>query len=120
MSDQLKYYLLYFLTGGTATALIIWLERSGNWLFSGFATLMPVFTVVTWLFIGGKQDGAVVSRLAWFVLYGTLFSWVPYIIAVAILAPKVGPHKAIPIGLGIFLVFALAYMQIVRQYQLFQ
>lgn len=120
MAEQLKTYLLYFLTGGTVTALIVGFEQSDNRLLSGFATLVPVFTVVAYLFIGDTKGGVAVSQHAWLVLFGTLASWVPYMIAVALLAPKVGPHKAIPVGLGVFLVCAFAYLEIIRRYKLFQ
>ncbi|MBI4457928.1 hypothetical protein HY633_03120 [Candidatus Uhrbacteria bacterium] len=120
MTEQLKTYLIYFLTGGTVTALIVGFERSGNRMLSGLATLVPVFTVVAYLFIGDTKGGGAVSQHAWLVLFGSLASWVPYMIAVAILAPKVGPHKAIPIGLAVFFVCALAYLEVIRRYKLFQ
>jgi uncharacterized membrane protein (GlpM family) len=119
MWDQLKTYVLYFLTGGTVTALIVGFEQGGNRILSGLATLVPVFTVVAYLFIGDTKGGAAVSQHAWLVLFGTLASWVPYMIVVAILAPKIGPHKAIPAGLGVFLFCALAYLEVVRRYKLF-
>src|SRR3989344_765343 len=110
MSEQLKTYLLYFLTVGTVTAPSVGLEQSDNRLLSGLATLVPVFTVVAYLFIGDTKGGVAVSQHAWLVLFGTIASWVPYMIAVAILAPKIGPYKAIFVGLGVFLVCALAYL----------
>jgi len=117
---QIKEYVLYFLVGGAVTALIVGFEKSGSRLISGLATLVPVFTVVAYLFIGETKGGAAVSQHAWLVLVGTLVSWVPYMIAVALLAPKIGPHKAIPAGLAVFLVCAVAYLEIVKRYKLFQ
>src|SRR3989344_8939646 len=98
MFEQLKTYVIYFLTGGTVTALIVGFEQSDNRLLSGLATLIPVFTVVAYLFIGDTKGGVAVSQHAWLVLFGTLASWVPYMIAVAILAPKIGSQKPILIG----------------------
>jgi uncharacterized membrane protein (GlpM family) len=120
MIEQLKTYLLYFLTGGTVTALIVGFEQSDNRLLSGLATLVPVFTIVAYLFIGETKGGMAVSQHAWLVLFGTIVSWIPYMIAVALLAPKIGPHKAIPAGLVVFLVCALGYLEVVRRYKLFQ
>lgn len=119
MSDQLKTYLVFFLTGGIVTTLIVALERGGNRLMSGFATLVPVFTVVAYLFIGSTEGGRAVSQHAWLVLFGTLASWVPYMIVVAILAPKIGPNKAVPAGLVVFLICAAVYLEVVRRYRLF-
>jgi len=113
-------YLAYFLVGGAYSALIIGLERSGNRVLSGFATLVPVFTVTAYFFIGSTKGGAAVSQHAWLVLFGTLVSWVPYMIVVALLAPKIGSNKAIPAGLGVFLVLALAYLEFVKYHKLFQ
>lgn len=55
-----------------------------------------------------------------FVLIGTLVSWVPYMLAVAYLAPRVGTNKAIGAGLAVFLVLSLAFLFIVYRYNLFQ
>src|SRR3989338_8265827 len=104
MLALLKTYAIYFLTGGAVTALIVGFERSGNRVLSGLATLVPVFTVVAYLFIGDTKGGDAVSQHAWLVLFGSLASWIPYMIAVAILAPKIGPHKAIPTGLAVFFI----------------
>lgn len=120
MSEQLRTYAIYFLTGGTVTALIVGLEKSGDRLLSGLATLMPVFTVIAYLFIGETKGGLAVSQHAWLVLVGTLVSWVPYMIVVAVYAPKIGPGKAIPAGLAVFMVCALAYLETVRRLKLFQ
>ncbi len=55
MWSWLKSYLIYFLTGGIFTVLIVALEENGSRLLSGFATLMPVFTLVAYIFIGETQ-----------------------------------------------------------------
>jgi uncharacterized membrane protein (GlpM family) len=115
-----KDYIIYFLVGGAYTAVIIGLEQSQHRLLSVFATLVPVFTVVAYFFIGATKGGAAVSQHAWLVLIGTLVAWVPYMIVVAVLAPKIGAGKAIPAGLGVFLALALVYTGIVSYYKLFQ
>lgn len=112
----MKDGIIYFLVGGTVTALIVLLEQSGNRLLSGLATLIPVFTLVAYFFIGESGNGVAVSQHAWLVLVGTLVSWVPYMIAVALLAPRIGPSKAILVGLAIFFVLAVVYLSAVRRY----
>lgn len=119
MRGELKNYLLYFLTGGIVTVLIVALEENGARLLSGFATLMPVFTLVAYFFIGQSKGGAAVGQHAWFVLVGTLLSWVPYMIVVAALAPKVGPKYAIGLGLLTFFLFAIIYLAIVFHFHFF-
>ena len=115
----MKSYLLYFLTGGLFTVLIVALEENGSRLLSGFATLMPVFTLVAYFFIGQSKGGAAVGQHAWFVLIGTLISWVPYMTLVAYLAPRIGPKHAIGAGLAAFFVLAAIYLLVVFHYRLF-
>ena len=116
----LSNLIIYFITGGLFTTIIVALEESNNRSLSGLATLIPVFTLVAYLFIGESKGGVAVSQHAWFVLIGTIISWIPYMIAVAYLSPKIGPHKAIFIGLGIFFVLALLYISIVSYFKLFR
>lgn len=120
MTGALKEYILYFVSGGAMTALIVGLEKSGNRLASGLAALVPVFTLIAYVFIGGDKGGLAVSQHAWLVLFGTFAAWVPYMIVVAVLSPKIGPHKAIPAGLAVFTVCAIIYFEVVRRFRLFQ
>ena len=119
MWSAIKSYLVYFLTGGIFTVLIVALEENGSRLLSGFATLMPVFTLVAYIFIGESRGGGAVGQHAWFVLVGTLVSWVPYMVLVAMLAPKLGSKLAIGIGLAGFFVCAGVYLLIVYHFRLF-
>lgn len=102
------------------TVIIVAFEQGNNRLLSGFATLIPVFTLVAYFFIGETRGGAAVSQHAWLVLVGTLVSWVPYMIAVAMLAPKIGSARAIFVGMSIFFVCASIYLLFVSKFKLFQ
>ena len=119
MWPEIKSYLVYFLTGGIFTVLIVALEENGARLLSGFATLMPVFTLVAYIFIGQTSGGRAVGEHAWFVLVGTLISWVPYMILVAYLAPRIGPKYAIAAGMLGFFILAGIYLGVVFHYHLF-
>ncbi len=119
MWAEIKSYFVYFLTGGVFTALIVALEENGSRMLSGFATLIPVFTLVAYFFIGESRGGAAVGQHAWFVLVGTIISWVPYMVLVAFLAPRIGPKPAIGAGLAGFFLLAGAYLLIVYHYHLF-
>lgn len=111
--------IIYFVTGGLFTTLIIVLEESSHRVLSGLATLVPVFTLIAYFFIGQTQGGRAVSEHAKFVLVGTLVSWVPYMLAVSILSPKIGPQKAILCGLGIFFILAITYIVLAIHLHLF-
>ena len=120
MWPAIKSYLVYFLTGGIFTVLIVALEENGSRLLSGFATLMPVFTLVAYIFIGETRGGAAVGQHAFFVLVGTLVSWVPYMMLVAYLSPRFGAKTGILAGLALFFVCAAIYLAIVAHYRLFE
>jgi len=112
--------LLSFFIGGTVTALIVGLEESGLRLWSGLAALVPVFTVVSYFFIGASKDAIAVSQHSKFVLTGTLVSWVPYMTVIAFAAPKLGTSRAIGLGLLVFFVLAFAFVWVADRHHLFQ
>ena len=116
----MKSILLYFLTGGIFTVLIVQLEQSGFRLLSGLAALMPVFTLVSYIFIGQTQGGVAVGKHSMFVLVGTLVSWVPYMLAISYLAPKFGASKAIAAGMGLFFLLAGAFVLAVQRFEWFK
>jgi uncharacterized membrane protein (GlpM family) len=116
----MKNIIIYFLTGGTFTVLIVLLEQSGYRLLSGLAALVPVFTLVSYIFIGETQGGLAVSKHSMFVLIGTLVSWVPYMLLISYLAPKIGPYKAIAAGMGAFFVLAGAFVFAVGKFGWFK
>ncbi len=117
---KLSGLVTYFITGGLFTTIIVILEQRGQRTLSGLATLMPVFTLVAYVFIGESAGGRAVAQHAKWVLAGTLVSWVPYMMAVAYFAPRLGPQRAILAGLGVFLALALVYIAIAARYKLFQ
>jgi uncharacterized membrane protein (GlpM family) len=117
---SLSRLFIYFITGGLFTTVIVALEESGRRTLSGLATLMPVFTLVAYVFIGETAGPRAVSQHAKWVLAGTLVSWVPYMLTIAYLAPRVGPQKAILSGLAIFLLLALAYVAVAQRLRLFE
>lgn len=112
--------IIYFITGGLFTTIIVVLEEGGQRTLSGLATLIPVFTLIAYFFIGQTQGSEAVSQHAKWVLVGTLVSWVPYMLAVAYLSPKIGSHNAILVGLAIFFVLALIYIAIASHFGFFR
>lgn len=117
---SISNFIIYFITGGLFTTIIVALEDSNYRVLSGLATLIPVFTLVAYIFIGESKGGAAVGQHAWFVLVGTIVSWVPYMLAVAYLSPRIGAYKAILAGLAVFFILALLYIAAVSRLKLFQ
>ena len=112
--------LVYFIAGGVVTTAIVLLEESGSRLHSGFATLMPVFTLIAYFFIGQSSGGVALSKNAELVLVGTLVAWVPYMLALIWLAPHFGTYKTIGIALAIFFVLAILFLLLTQHYNWFQ
>ena len=106
---DISKYLLYFLTGGVITTIIVGFEESGFTLISRIAALFPVFTWIAYLFIGNSGTAQQISEHAKFVLLGTILSWIPYMLAIIYLTPKIGVNKSILIAIGVFLVISLIY-----------
>ena len=116
----MKNIIIYFITGGLFTTLIVVLEENGSRVLSGLMALIPVFTLVSYIFIGQSKGGQAVSQHSQFVIWGTLVSWIPYMIVVAYLAPKIGVNKAIIAGMITFFVLAIIYILITKQFNLFE
>lgn len=110
-------YIFAFLAGGSITALIIYFEASGFTLLSRLAALFPIFTWLSYLFIGKLTGGEEVSRHALFVLLGTIFAWVPYMLTIYFFAPKIGSVKAIFLALFIFIVLAIIFTEVYTRMQ---
>ncbi len=116
----MKNLIIYFITGGLFTTLIVVLEQSGFRLLSGLMALIPVFTLVSYIFIGQTQGGLAVSQHAQFVLWGTIISWIPYMIIVAYLSSKIGANKAIILGMLTFFILATIFAMFTAHYNLFR
>lgn len=103
-------YILSFLAGGTITTLIIYFENSGYPLLSRLAALFPVFTWLSYLFIGKLAGAQEVARHSLFVLLGTLCAWVPYMLTIYFFAPRMGVPKAIGLGILVFVALASVFI----------
>lgn len=112
--------LIYFVTGGVVTTAIVLLEESGYRLLSGLATLVPVFTLIAYVFIGESRGGKALSQHAELVLVGTLVSWVPYMLTVIVMAPHYSSYKAIGAGLAVFFICATAFLLLTQRFGWFR
>lgn len=102
-------YLLYFVGGGLITTVIVSLEESGMPVLSRLAALFPVFTWISYLFLGASETPQQIASHAKFVLSGTIVSWIPYMLSIICFAPRMGVYKAIAVSVLVFVVIALAF-----------
>ena len=107
----MKEYVFAFFAGGTVTVAIVYFEASGLPVLSRLAALFPVFTWLSYLFIGKLAGNEAVSRHALFVLLGTIVAWLPYMFVVYFLAPRVGSSRAILLGIVTFIILALIFIK---------
>ena len=107
-------YVYAFLAGGAVTVAIAFFEVLGISRLSGFFAIMPISTWVSYLFIGELEGPQVVSRHALFVILGTLVAWMPYMLAIYLLAPRIGTNRAILVALIIFGLLAMAFLRFYR------
>ena len=110
----MKEYIFAFFIGGAVTVAITYFEASGLSTLSRLAALFPIFTWLSYLFIGKLSGAEAVSRHALFVLFGTIVAWFPYMFAIYYFAPKIGPTKAVFLGIAVFLVLALTFIKLYK------
>lgn len=107
----MKEYIFAFFAGGAVTVAITYFEASGLPTLSRLAALFPVFTWLSYLFIGKLSGAEAVSRHALFVLFGTTVAWLPYMFMIYFFAPKIGAAKSVFLGIIVFIVLALIFIK---------
>jgi len=104
-------YVLVFIVGGLMSLLVTYAETSGYHFLSEFAAMFPTITIVSYIFLGSLANDNAVSRHAYFVLLGTIVAWIPYMLTIWYLAPKIGTSKALLIGISLFSLLALIFIK---------
>lgn len=107
-------YIFAFLIGGIVTVVITYFEISGRPIVSRLAALFPVFTWLSYLFIGKISGPEAVSKHSLFVLLGTIVAWIPYMFVIYYFAPRIGSVKAILLGLIVFIILAYVFIRLYR------
>lgn len=107
-------YIFAFFAGGAITVAITYFEASGYPLLSRLAALFPVFTWLSYLFIGRIAGPDAVSKNALFVLWGTIFAWLPYMFVIYYFAPRIGSTRAVALALAVFIILAIIFIKIYK------
>jgi uncharacterized membrane protein (GlpM family) len=105
----LKEYIFSFLVGGFLTTFIVYCEINGFPLLSRMAALFPIFTWLSYVFIGALSNSEHVAQHTLFVLLGTLFAWIPYMLFIYFFVDKLGTTKAIFGAIVLFLFLAAIF-----------
>lgn len=105
-------YVLSFIIGGLVTLAITYFELSGYPMLSRMATLFPVFTWISYFFIGKYSSSTEVAHHVLFVLLGTIVCWIPYMLTLYFLTPKVGAPTALVAAIGAFIILAIIFIKL--------
>jgi hypothetical protein len=107
-------YLFSFIVGGIITTSIILLENIGLPLLSKIATLLPVYTWLSYIFFGIEKKDKFVVESAKFTTIGTLLVWVPYMLVIIYLTPKIGVYYSVLASLVVFVILAFIFSYFYR------
>ena len=108
---------LYFLAGGLTVSAGILLANSGNSLLSGLALMFPSVTAVSFYFIGKSMSSEVATASMKSTLASAFIAWLPYMLVLLYLTPKLGLNKAMFFGISTFLIIGAAWIFINGKYQ---
>jgi hypothetical protein len=105
-NSQLRL-IIYFIIGGSVTALTTYFASVGKGLLSAFIVTLPLLTALTFILIDAEGGKDVVLNYARGLLIFTP-PWVCYVIVVMLGVQRFGIFKAV--GLGIAVYVMLSYL----------
>jgi len=108
---------LYFLAGGLTVSGGILLANSGNPLLSGIALMFPSVTAVSLYFIGKSMGSQVAAASIKSTIASALIAWLPYMLVMLYLTPKMGLNKAMLFGISTFLIIGAVWIMINGKYR---
>jgi len=109
--------VLYFLAGGLTVSAGILLASSGNSLLSGIALMFPSVTAVSFYFIGKSVSPEVTTASIKSTIASAFIAWLPYMLVLLYLTPKMGLNKAMFFGISTFLIIGAAWISINSKYR---
>ena len=98
-------YILYFLIGGTVTAVVTYFASHARTVVAAFFANLPVLTLITFLTVYYEAGQKAVVPYAYGLII-MLFPWLAYISAVIFLTPRIGVIPSLLLGISLYLVLA--------------
>ena len=108
---------LYFLAGGLTVCGGVLLANSGNPMLSGLALMFPSVTVVSYYFISKSVSSEVVTASMKSTIASALIAWLPYMLVMLYLTPKMGLNKAMFFGILTFLIIGAVWITVNSKYK---
>ena len=97
---------IYFLVGGTVTALTAYFASYGRGILSAFVTTLPLLTIFSFLIISAEGGSQTVQEYARGLLLFTP-PWVCYVVVVMLGTERMGLVRSLVLGVAIFILLSL-------------
>jgi uncharacterized membrane protein (GlpM family) len=97
---------IYFLVGGTVTALAAYFASHGRGILSAFVTTLPLLTIFSFLIISAEGGSQTVQEYARGLLLFTP-PWVCYVVVVMLGTERMGLVRSLVLGVAIFILLSL-------------
>lgn len=97
---------IYFLIGGSVTALTAYFASQGRGILSAFITTLPLLTIFSFLVISAEGGGQTVQEYARGLLLFTP-PWVCYVFVVMLGTGRLGLTRSLVLGVVVFVLLSL-------------
>ncbi|HPH48721.1 MAG TPA: hypothetical protein PLK98_04320 [Methanothrix sp.] len=97
---------IYFLIGGSVTALTAYFASQGRGILSAFITTLPLLTIFSFLVISAKGGSQTVQEYARGLLLFTP-PWICYVFVVMLGTGRMGLIRSLVLGVVVFVLLSL-------------
>jgi len=97
---------IYFLIGGSVTALTAYFASQGRGILSAFITTLPLLTIFSFLVISAEAGGQTVQEYARGLLLFTP-PWICYVFVVMLGTGRLGLTRSLILGVLVFVLLSL-------------
>jgi uncharacterized membrane protein (GlpM family) len=104
--------VIYFLLGGTVTALTAYFASQGRGMLSAFITTLPLLTVFSFLLIHAEGGSKTVEEYARSLLIFTP-PWLCYVTIVLLGVNRIGIVKSLCLGVLLFVILSVLLQKII-------
>lgn len=98
--------VIYFLIGGSVTALTAYFASQGRGMLSAFITTLPLLTIFSFLVISAEGGSQTVQEYARSLLLFTP-PWVCYVLVVLLGTGRMGIIRSLVLGVVLFVILSL-------------
>jgi len=104
--------VIYFLLGGTVTALTAYFASQGKGMLSAFVTTLPLLTIVSFLLIYAEGGSKTVEDYAKSLFIFTP-PWLCYVAIVLLGVNRIGIVRSLILGVVLFVILSIMMQKII-------